>query len=107
MNNFLKVAFCGIFKCRYLTQKGGGGEERGLIFPNSSWKLSLWFGFLATSRTLTSEFPSLFQHIYFNTGFSNFRNAQSDFIFPQENLKDRKASRHVENVVQMNSTHWN
>ena len=24
MNNFLKVAFCGIFKCRYLTQKGGG-----------------------------------------------------------------------------------
>ena len=25
MNNFLKVAFCGIFKCRYLTQKGGGG----------------------------------------------------------------------------------
>ena len=28
MNNFLKVLFCGIFKCRYLrylTQKGGGG----------------------------------------------------------------------------------
>ena len=89
MNNFLKVAFCGIFKCRYLTQKGGGGGGgggggRGLIFPNSR-KLSLWFGFLATSRTLTFEFPSLFQHIYFNTGFSNFRNAQPNFIFPQEN----------------------
>ena len=28
MNNFLKVAFCGIFKCRYLTLKGGGGGER-------------------------------------------------------------------------------
>ena len=92
MNNFLKVAFCGIFKCRYLTLKGGGGEI-GLS--------------VATSRTLTFEFPSLFQHIYFNTGFSNFRNAQPNFIFPQENLKDRKASRHVENVVQMNSTHWN
>ena len=86
---------------------GGEGEERGLIFPNSGWKLSLWFGFLAPSRTLIFEFPSLFQHIYFNTGFSNFRNAQPNFIFPQENLKYRKASRHVENVVQMNSTHWN
>ena len=30
MNNFLKVAFCGIFKCRYLTQKGGGGGGAGL-----------------------------------------------------------------------------
>ena len=29
MKNFLKVAFCGIFKCRYLTLKGGGGGGWG------------------------------------------------------------------------------
>ena len=37
MNNFLKVAFCGIFKCRYLTQKGGGAGGEGGAGLGGAW----------------------------------------------------------------------
>ena len=39
MNNFLKVAFRGIFKCRYLTQKGGGGGGGGAQIPEQQLEI--------------------------------------------------------------------
>ena len=71
MNNFLKVAFCGIFKCRYLTQMANMQRELMTSYWHAPLSVQcdcrLFQGFWEGKEITTSISTNARQH--FDKGF--------------------------------------